>query len=67
MVNAEEWKSKLVPGKKYLITTRWGEEVVEYVGIGAPGSERQDPVFKSSGLVTSMIPWQAIEKMGSVE
>jgi hypothetical protein len=67
MVKAAEWKDKLVPGKKYRITTRWGDEEVEYRGIGAPGSERQDPLFMSPGLVTSMIPWQAIEKIEQVE
>jgi hypothetical protein len=67
MVNAEELKEKLVPGKIYRITTRWGDEVVEYRGIGAPGSDRQDPVFRSPGLVTSMIPWPAIEKIEPIE
>lgn len=59
-------KDKLAPGKKYRITTRWGEDEVEYTGIGAPGSERKDPVFMS-GQVRSMIPWQAIEKIETIE
>ena len=63
MVNAEEWTDKVVTGKKYRIKTRWGEEEVEFSMIGAIGSDRQDPVWRSPGGVTSMIPWQAIENI----
>jgi hypothetical protein len=63
MVNAEEWTDKVVKGKKYRITTRWGEEEVEFCMIGAIGSDRQDPVWRSEGKVTSTIPWQAIESI----
>ena len=63
MVNAEEWTDKVVKGKKYRIKTRWGENEVEFNMIGAIGSDRQDPVWRSPGGVTSMIPWQAIERI----
>ena len=67
MVDADKWRERLVMGKIYRITTRWGDEEVEYRGIGATGSDRQDPVFRSSGLVTSMIPWPAIEMIEPIE
>jgi hypothetical protein len=40
---------------------------MEFTGKGAVGSERQDPVFMTTGLVTMMIPWEAIEKLEPVE
>ncbi len=35
------------------------------MGTGAIGTECQDPVFMTTGLVTMIIPWEAIETLDS--
>jgi hypothetical protein len=67
MVDAAEWTEKVIEGTKYRIITQWGEKEVEFMGIGVIGSDRQDPVWKSPGGATSMIPWQAIESITPVD
>jgi len=67
MVKAEEWKDKLVPGKKYRVVTRYTNADGVFIGIGVKWiSERQDPVFSFNG-VTMMLPWQGIDRIGLVE
>jgi hypothetical protein len=67
MVKGEEWKDKLVEGRKYHIVARFTDQFLEFMGIGAVGSDHQDPVFMTTGLVTMMIPWEAIEKLEPVD
>lgn len=44
MVNAAEWKDKLVPGKKYHITARFVNELMIFVNFGVVGVP-EFPVF----------------------
>jgi hypothetical protein len=57
----------VVPGKRYRVHARFTDLDLEFMGIGAFGTERQGPVFIKTGLVTMMIPWEAIEKLEPVE
>ncbi len=67
MVKAEEWKDKLVPGKKYRVVTRYTNADGIFIGIGTKGiSERQDPVFSFNG-VTMMVPWLGIDRLELAE
>jgi hypothetical protein len=67
MIKAEEWKDKLVPGKKYRVVTRYTNTDGIFIGIGVKGvSERQDPVF-SFNRVTMMLPCQGIDHGEPVE
>jgi hypothetical protein len=67
MIVANEWKCMVVPGKRYHVVAQFTDQDLEFTGIGAVGSERQDPVFMTTGLVTMMIPRGAIEKLEPVE
>ena len=60
MADAKEWQDKVVMGKKYRIKTRFDDEVVEFMGIGAIGSERHDPVWRGPGTATGMNPKFAV-------
>jgi hypothetical protein len=42
MVNPEKWQDKVVKGKKYQIKTRFDDGVIEFMGLGAIDSYRQD-------------------------
>lgn len=66
MVNGDDWKDKLVEGNKYRVVTRYEDADAVFIGIGAVGSERQDPVF-SFNEVTMMLPWQGIDRIELVE
>jgi hypothetical protein len=62
MVNASDWADKLVLKKKYRVVTRYTDAEGIYIGAGAIGSERKDPVFSFNG-VSMMIPWKAIDRL----
>jgi len=67
MIITNEWKDMVVPGRRYHVVARFTDQDLEFMGIGAVGSERQDPVFMTTGLVNMMIPWESIEKLDPVE
>jgi hypothetical protein len=67
MIVANEWKGMVVPGKRYHVVAQFTDQDLEFTGIGAVRSERQDPVFMTTGLVTMTIPWEAIEKLEPVD
>jgi hypothetical protein len=67
MVNADDWKDKLVLGKKYHIIARFTNADGIFIGIGIKDvSKRQDPVFQF-GEVNMMLPWEGIEIFEIVE
>lgn len=66
MVNAEEWKDRLVLQSKYRVVTRYTNADGVFIGIGVVGSKRQDPVFSFNG-VTMMLPWPGIDRLELVE
>jgi hypothetical protein len=67
MIIANEWKDMVVPGKRYHVIAQFTDQDLEFMGIGAIGTECQDPVFMTTGLVTMIIPWDAIETLDPVE
>jgi hypothetical protein len=66
MVNAEEWKDKLVANKKYHIVTRYIDEDAIFIGIGAVG-ENYNPTFSFRSGVIMMLPWQGIDLIEPVD
>ena len=67
MIVESVWKEMVVPGRKYNVVARFTDQDLEFMGTGSIGIERQDPVFRTTGMVTMMIPWEAIEKLELVE
>lgn len=67
MIVANEWKNMVVPGKRYHVIAQFTDQDLEFMGTGAVGTERQDPVFITTGLVMMMIPWESIEKLEPVK
>jgi hypothetical protein len=64
MVNGEEWKDKLVEGKKYHIVARFTDEDMIFVKMGVVGIPEY-PVFSKNG-VTQMLPWRGIDRIEPV-
>jgi hypothetical protein len=66
MVNPAEYRDRLIEKNKYRVVTRYEDATGVFIGIGAIGSERNDPVFSFNG-VTMMLPWQGIERLEPAE
>jgi hypothetical protein len=66
MIIANEWKGIVVPGKIYHVVAQFTDQDLEFTGTGTVSSERQDPVFTTTGTVTMTIPWETIEKLEPV-
>jgi hypothetical protein len=62
MVNGEEWKNKLVPGKQYHITARFVNEEMIFVDFGVVGVPEW-PVFSSLKGATRMLSWRGIDQI----
>ncbi|MEI7434118.1 MAG: hypothetical protein WCJ93_07715 [Methanomicrobiales archaeon] len=67
MFIANEWKGMVVPGKKYHVVAQFTDQDLEFMGTGAIGTESQDQVFMTTGQITMIIPWEAIETLDPVE
>jgi hypothetical protein len=67
MLTANGWKDLVVPGKRYHVVAQFIDQDLEFMGTGAIGTECQDPVFMTTGIVTMMIPWEVIETLEPVE
>ena len=65
MVNGDEWKDKLVVGKKYHIVARFIDDDVIFVKMGVVGIPEY-PVFAFGG-VNRMLPWRGIDRIEPVE
>jgi hypothetical protein len=65
MVNGDEWKDKLVEGKKYHIVARFIDDDVIFVKTGVVGIPEYS-VFAFGG-VNRMVPWLGIERIELVE
>lgn len=57
----------VVPGRRYHVVAQFAEQDLEFTGTGAIASDRQGPVFMTTGLVNMMIPWDSIETLEPVE
>ncbi|MEI6293691.1 MAG: hypothetical protein WCP36_08405 [Methanomicrobiales archaeon] len=65
MVNGDEWKDKLVEGKKYHIVARFTDEDMIFVKMGVVGIPEY-PVFSKNG-VNQMLPWRGIDRIEPIE
>ena len=65
MVKAEEWKDKLVPGKKYHIVARFIDDDAIFVKMGVVGVPEYS-VFSFNG-VNRMLSWREIDKIELVD
>jgi len=65
MVNGDEWKDKLVEGKKYHIVAHFTDEGAVFVKMGVVGIPEY-PVFAFGG-VNRMVPWRGINRIEPVE
>ena len=65
MVNGDEWKDKLVEGKKYHVVARFIEDDVIFVKMGVVGVPEY-PFFSFNG-VNRMLPWRGIDSLELVE
>ena len=65
MVNGDEWKDKLVPGKKYHITGRFVNEELIFVDFGVVGIP-EFPVFASLKGVNRLLSWRGIDRIEPV-
>jgi hypothetical protein len=66
MINGDEWKDKLIPGKKYHIVARFIDEDMIFVDFGVVGVPEW-PVFSSLKGVTRMLPWRGIDRIEPLE
>ena len=62
MINGDEWKNKLVPGKKYHIVGRCIDEDMIFVAFGVVGVPEW-PVFSSLKGVNRMLDWWGIDQI----
>ena len=65
MVNGDEWKDKLVPGKKYHITGQFVNEAMIFVDFGVVGIP-EFPVFASLKGVNRLLSWRGIDRIEPV-
>ena len=65
MVNGDEWKDKLVEGKKYHIVARFIDDDVIFGKMGVVGIPEY-PVFSFNG-VNRMVPLRGIDRLELVE
>ena len=66
MVNGEEWKDTLVPGKKYHITARFVKDKMIFVDFGVVGVP-EFPVFSSLNGVNRLLSWRGIDRIEPAE
>jgi hypothetical protein len=62
MVNGNEWKDKLIPGKRYHITARFVNELIIFVDFGVVGVP-EFPVFSSLKGVNRLLSWRGIDRI----
>ena len=66
MINGDEWKDKLIPGKKYHIVARFIDDDMIFVAFGVVGVPEW-PVFSSLKGVNRMLSWRGIDQIEPVD